>query len=85
MLGKYALALARRGMAVFPCKPRDKTPLTEHGCRDATVDPALIETWWNKEPNANIGVATGANSHCLSGRCQETRRPASGHRHSKRA
>jgi hypothetical protein len=59
---KHALGLARRGLYVFPCRPRDKVPATAHGCRDATVDPALIETWWRQD-NFNIGIATGRRSH----------------------
>jgi len=65
MFVKHALALARRGMAVFPCAVRDKTPLTEHGCRDASIDLEVVERWWHQEPNANIGIATGAVSHCF--------------------
>jgi hypothetical protein len=65
MLAKRALALARRGLFVFPCKPRGKEPLTGNGCKDATTDLALIAQWWQQEPEANIGVATGAASHCF--------------------
>jgi hypothetical protein len=63
MLIKHALGLARRGLHVFPCRPRGKEPLTEHGCKDASVDPDLIEHWWHIEPEANIGIATGPASH----------------------
>jgi hypothetical protein len=65
MLGKHALALARRGMAVLPCVARDKTPLTEHGCKDASKNPEVVARWWDQEPDANIGLATGAVSHCF--------------------
>ena len=54
-----ALALAKRGLAIFPCLPKDKKPACAHGCRDATKDPDVIQRWWRHEPNYNIGVATG--------------------------
>jgi len=49
-------------MAVFPIFPGKKTPLTEHGFKDATKDPATIGEWWAKWPDANVGIATGAVS-----------------------
>jgi hypothetical protein len=61
-LGQHALALAKRGLAIFPCKPRDKVPITEHGFKDATTDPDTIKRWWHQEPEANIGISTGARS-----------------------
>jgi len=57
-----ALSYAARGWAVFPLQPRGKTPITAHGCRDATSDPKRIKQWWTRTPNANIGVATGGVS-----------------------
>jgi hypothetical protein len=55
-----ALAYAQHeGFYVFPLKPRDKVPLTEHGLDDATTDAMTIETWWAKWPNANVGVRCG--------------------------
>lgn len=50
------------GWAVFPLKPGEKTPLTANGFKDATVDLTQILQWWQKWPDANIGIATGAVS-----------------------
>jgi hypothetical protein len=49
------------GFAVFPCK-HDKTPLTQHGFKDATTDPDLIRSWWTQWPDALVGVPTGARN-----------------------
>jgi len=58
-LYKYALAYAKRGLAVFPLIPKDKKPLTANGFKDATTDPAKIKEWWSIHPDANVGIATG--------------------------
>jgi hypothetical protein len=55
-----ALAYARRGWPVFPCQPGNKAPATRHGYRDATTDPAQITTWWTRQPDLGIAVATGS-------------------------
>ena len=60
---QFALALARRGLHVHPCRPRSKLPATVKGCRDATVDPKIIECWWQSNPDYNIAIATGEASH----------------------
>lgn len=54
-----ALQYARRGWPVFPCKAREKQPLTSSGFRNATTDEDQIRAWWSKWPDANIGIATG--------------------------
>lgn len=59
---EYALYYSRLGLAVFPIKPKSKQPLTEHGLKDASKEPEQIESWWNRWPAANIGIATGAVS-----------------------
>lgn len=56
-----ALRYAER-WSVFPCKPGEKVPACEHGCKDATRDRDRIRSWWTSMPEANIGVATGAVS-----------------------
>ncbi len=57
-----ALAYARSGIPVFPCKP-DKKPYTPHGLKDASTNKAQILTWWTAWPNAMIGVPTGKASN----------------------
>jgi Bifunctional DNA primase/polymerase, N-terminal/Primase C terminal 1 (PriCT-1) len=59
---KAALALASRGLAVFPCRERSKLPATEHGFLEATRAASAITEWWSLLPNANIGIATGPAS-----------------------
>ena len=58
-LRQYALAYAKVGMAVFPLVPKSKNPATQHGFQDATMDFSQIDKWWKKNPNYNIGIATG--------------------------
>jgi len=45
------------GYAVFPCRPGSKLPAVAHGHNDATADPAQIEQWWRRWPQANIGLS----------------------------
>ena len=52
-----ALAYARIGWAVMPLEARGKIPLTEHGQKDATTDPAVIRRWWKQWPEANVGIS----------------------------
>lgn len=44
---------------VFPLKPGDKRPATQHGFHDATRDLEQIRAWWTQMPDANIGTPTG--------------------------
>jgi bifunctional DNA primase/polymerase-like protein/primase-like protein len=57
-----ALKLASAGLAVFPCRVRDKRPATENGLKDATVSHDQITAWWTEQPDCNIAIATGAVS-----------------------
>lgn len=57
-----AIEYAERGFAVFPIKPKGKTPLTKHGVKDATTDKSMIDKWWTDHPDANVGIACGMAS-----------------------
>lgn len=72
---RFAQRYAADGFAVFPVyEPaangcscgkagcRGKHPRTPNGVSDATTDIKIIEGWWNKWPNASIGIATGEKS-----------------------
>lgn len=51
-----ALALAARGMAVFPVPPGTKRSYVAWGT-EATTDPQVIDGWWRRWPHASVGVA----------------------------
>jgi len=57
-----ALAYANLGWHVFPCGIKQKTPITKHGVKDATINKKQITEWWTENPDANIAVACGAAS-----------------------
>ena len=44
-----------------------KTPVTVHGYNSATKDAAIIKSWFNEYPTANVGMAVGRELHlfCL--------------------
>ena len=67
-----AIDFARRGWPVFPCSPRNKTPLLGRdrdakgepirgtgGVAKATTDEEQIRAWWRRWPDAMIGVSAG--------------------------
>jgi hypothetical protein len=54
-----ALKLARRGLPVFPCNAKTKTPLVATGFKAATADPDTVHEWWAEHGDALIGVPTG--------------------------
>jgi predicted P-loop ATPase len=57
-----ALGYAKRGLAVLPCRSRDKQPATRHGFKDATTDRGALVRTWTANPEANVGIATGGVS-----------------------
>lgn len=56
---RSALAYLSLAWAVLPLKPGGKTPLTEHGVKDASADPDEVRAWWARWPTANLGIAVG--------------------------
>jgi putative DNA primase/helicase len=70
-----ALGYARREWLVIPiyeitaqgrcaCGRRDcsspgKHPCLRHGVKEATTDPTKLTAWWERWPDANVGIATG--------------------------
>jgi hypothetical protein len=59
-----AFLYASRGWPLSPWGQRgnDKFPLTPHGKDDATTDPAIIEKWWSRRPDALPSIVTGEPS-----------------------
>lgn len=62
---ELALWYASEGVAVFPLKPKDKTPLIGAWQKKATCDETRIRDWWTQHPQANIGGHPGANQVVL--------------------
>lgn len=60
---QQALVYARQGLHVLPLS--GKVPIVAHGYKDATTDEQIIREWFERWPNANIGIATGSISGIL--------------------
>ncbi len=54
-LGESALALAAE-QPVLPLEPCGKRPLAGLGLRSATQDRETVASWWERWPDANIGL-----------------------------
>lgn len=48
---------AEQGRKVLPLEPGGKRPLFALSWEDASGDPVLLASWWEREPNANVGIA----------------------------
>ena len=72
-----ALQFAKSGYPILPlyepaargcscgaatCSRIGKHPRTSHGFKDATTAPQVIARWWERWPDANLGIATGSAS-----------------------
>lgn len=62
--GNLAVALdhAAAGRPVFPCRPDNKRPLTDHGFKDASCNPEKIRRWWHDHPDAIPAIPMGRAS-----------------------
>jgi len=54
-----AVRYARLAWRVHPLRPGDKRPILQNWPEQATTDRAVITRWWQQNPKANIGIATG--------------------------
>jgi putative DNA primase/helicase len=57
-----ALHYAAKGWKVFPLRPNDKRPATDNGFKAASTLPVIINDWWTRWPDANVGIVTGSDS-----------------------
>lgn len=64
-LAAAALRYANLGVPVFPCVPGGKQPLTANGFHDATSVARVVHAWWQRTPDANIGLPTGTPTGVL--------------------
>jgi hypothetical protein len=62
-----AKAYAQRGWPVLPIVPGEKSPLVSGGYMAATINPAKIQEWWERWPDAGVGIATGIPAGCDTG------------------
>ncbi len=53
----YALAYARAGYAILPCE--GKVPLLSSGCSAASTNQDVVKAWFERCPEANIGIRCG--------------------------
>lgn len=63
--GWAALDYASVNWPVFPLEPNSKRPhgrLAPHGLHDATTDHNQIRSWFRKDPDSGLGIATGQRS-----------------------
>jgi len=56
---EHALAYARLGWHVAPIAPGTKYPRIDNWQQRATLDPAMITTWWDKHPDHGVSIVTG--------------------------
>ena len=62
VLPLHSIRDGRCSCGKFDCPSPGKHPRVKRGFKDASNDPAQIEAWRRKWPDANIGIATGASS-----------------------
>lgn len=47
---------------MVPLYPRDKNPMFKNWPEIATSDASTVARWWDQNPSANVGIATGQKS-----------------------
>ncbi|GEM_PF-2495413 len=57
-----ALAYAESGLAILPVAPLGKTALIKEWPEKATSDTRIVRQWWERWPDANIGIHVGKSS-----------------------
>jgi len=57
-----ALDSAGRGWRVHPCRPQEKRPILRSWQERSATDPDQIRARWGAYCDANIGIATGAET-----------------------
>lgn len=61
-----ALDYLRRGWSVIPLRPRDKRPLVKwEAFGRAQASEADVRQWFDRRPDANLGIVTGTVSRLL--------------------
>lgn len=60
-----ALRYAERGIPVFPCMELGKEPVFEGSFKHASTDPAVIDKWFEQNPNFNIAASPHAAGCCV--------------------
>lgn len=55
-LKAWALYYAKRGWYVFPVAENGVVPKLQNGYHGASNDPVVVAAWWDKWPQANIGI-----------------------------
>ena len=61
-----ALIYAGLGLAVVPIRKGTKQPPMKAWQKEATQDPEKIREWWDRWPEAGVGVVTGEKSGGLA-------------------
>lgn len=61
----FALYYASLGLKVFPVEEKGKKPVYKNWQERCTTDPEAIKTIWTRNPQYNLGIATGSKSHLL--------------------
>jgi putative DNA primase/helicase len=62
---KYIKYYIRGGIKIFPCISDGKSPLITGWQEKASSSKEVVAAWWDKYPNANIGLLTGKKANLV--------------------